>query len=72
MTEAAKAAAGERVEMPIIASTQFEVAYTGEALLDGAVAMAWTAIDVAVDERVRARLLAGATGGGTGSGSGSA
>jgi amidohydrolase len=43
-----------------------------KALLDGAVAMAWTAIDVAVDERVRTRLLAGATGAGTGSGSGSA
>jgi len=29
-----------------------------QALLDGAVAMAWTAIDAALDERVRTRLLA--------------
>jgi metal-dependent amidase/aminoacylase/carboxypeptidase family protein len=30
-----------------------------EALLDGAVAMAWTAVDAATDEPLRARLLAG-------------
>jgi hypothetical protein len=29
------------------------------ALVDGAVAMAWTAVDAATDERLRARLLAG-------------
>jgi amidohydrolase len=30
-----------------------------QALVDGAVAMAWTAVDAATDERLRARLLAG-------------
>src|SRR6266511_4277206 len=33
-----------------------------QALLDGAVAMAWTALDAAADERLRARLLAGPSG----------
>ncbi len=30
-----------------------------QALYDGALAMAWTAVDLAVDERIRARLLSG-------------
>jgi len=38
------------------------------ALLDGAVAMAWTAIDAALDERVRGRLLALGPGPGTAAG----
>jgi len=38
------------------------------ALLDGAVAMAWTAIDAALDERVRGRLLAPGPGPGTAAG----
>jgi amidohydrolase len=32
-----------------------------QALVDGAVAIAWTAVDAAIDERLRARLLAGPT-----------